>query len=78
MELMSAEEFAASIEAFMYPDEFKPCIGEVEIKPGLIISQQNRKTFGFIYTSTVVNDSDGEIGYSSRLRCIFGCHAQRK
>lgn len=73
IELMSAEEFAASIEAFMYPDEFKPCIGEVEIEPGLIISQQNRKTFGFIYTSTVVNDSDGEIGY--KLHLVYGAKA---
>lgn len=73
IELMSAEEFAASIEAYMYPDEFKPCIGEIDLKPGLTITQQNRKMFGFVYKSTVVNDSDGEIGY--KLHLVYGAKA---
>ena len=73
IELMSAEEFAATIEAFMYPDEFKPCIGEVTLKAGLTISQQNRKMFGFAYKTMVVNDSEGEIGY--KIHLVYGAKA---
>ena len=49
LNLMSAEEFGASIEAYTSPDEFAECDGSVEIMPGMYAGQQSRKTFGFSY-----------------------------
>jgi len=68
IELMSAEEFAGSISAYTYPDEFKPCIGEVDLVPGISVGQQNRSLFGFSYRTTLVNDTNGlEYGYKIHL-----------
>ena len=50
LNLMSAEDFGATIEAYTYPDEFEACNGCAEIAPGVTISQQDRKMFGFCYT----------------------------
>ena len=58
-ELISAEEFGASIEAYMYPDEYKPCIGEVELAPGVFATQQTRIPFGFSYRTLIGNDVKG-------------------
>ena len=41
--LVSNEEFGATIEAYMYPDEFAECDGSVEIMPGMYAGQQSRK-----------------------------------
>ena len=49
LNLMSAEEFAASIEAYTYPDEFAECNGEKELAEGINLGQQPRKTFGLAY-----------------------------
>ena len=59
LELMSEEEFAASIGCYTYPDAFKACIGEVELKPGIVISQQSHKMFGFSYRTKIINDTNG-------------------
>lgn len=47
--LVSNEEFGATVEAYMYPDEFAECDGSVEIMPGMYAGQQSRKTFGLAY-----------------------------
>ena len=68
LEIMSAEEFAGSIGAFMYPDKFKPCIGEADLVPGISVAQQNREIFGLCYRTTLVNDTNGmEYGYKIHL-----------
>lgn len=59
LELMSEEEFAASIGCYTYPDAFKACIGETELKPGITIGQQSHKMFGFSYRTKIVNDTNG-------------------
>lgn len=59
LEIMSEEEFAGSIGCWTYPDAFKPCIGEVELTPGVTIGQQTHKLFGFSYRTRIVNDTDG-------------------
>ena len=46
IEILSEEEFAASIGCYTYPDAFKACIGEVEIIPGVTVSQQSHRPFG--------------------------------
>src|SRR6187399_627577 len=45
LNLFSAEEFAATIEAFTYPDEFAQFDGLAEPSPGVMIGQQARGTF---------------------------------
>ena len=74
LNLISAEEFGASIEAYMYPDEFKECNGEATLVKGVTIGQQKRKIFGFCYRTVVGNDVDGEdFGY--KIHLIYGATA---
>lgn len=74
LNLMSAEEFGGTIEAYMYPDEFKPCVGESELAGGVTIGQQARKAFGFCYRTALGNDTDGtEHGY--KLHIIYNALA---
>lgn len=54
--LVSNEEFGATIEAYMYPDEFAECDGSVEIMPGMFAGQQSRKTFVRYFQQRLVNN----------------------
>lgn len=74
LNLMSTEEFGATIEAYTYPDEFAQCDGSAALMPGVMIGQQTRKTFGMAYRTTLGNDVDGnEHGY--KLHLIYGALA---
>lgn len=74
LNLMSAEEFAATIEAYTYPDEFAECDGSVELAKGVAIGQQKRKAFGLCYRTVLGNDVDGnDHGY--KLHIIYGAMA---
>ena len=74
LNLVSAEEFGATIEAFTYPDEFAQCDGTAEASPGVLIGQQSRKVFGLAYRTRVGNDLDGtDHGY--KLHLLYGCLA---
>lgn len=74
LNLMSTEEFGATIEAYTYPDEFAECNGERELKTGVNIGQQGRKTFGLCYRTKIGNDIDGnEHGY--KIHIIYGALA---
>ena len=74
LNLMSAEEFGATIEAYTYPDEFAACDGSASLAPGVTIGQQPRKTFGLCYRTTVGNDTEGnKHGY--KLHLVYGAMA---
>lgn len=74
LNLMSAEEFGATIEAYTYPDEFAECDGSASIATGVNIGQQARKIFGLSYKTTIGNDVDGnDHGY--KLHIIYGAQA---
>ena len=73
LNLMSAEDFAATIEAFTYPDEFEECDGSANVKPGLKVGQQKRKKFAFCYQTKIGNDIDQDLGY--KIHIIYGCLA---
>lgn len=74
LNLVSAEEFGATIEAFTYPDEFAQFDGTAVPSPGISIGQQARKMFGLSYRTRVGNDTDGsDHGY--KLHLIYGCQA---
>lgn len=73
LNLMSAEEFGASIEAYMYPDEFAACNGEAELTTGISIGQQKRSPFGLSYQTKIGSDQDNELGY--KIHLIYGALA---
>ena len=74
LELMSAEEFGASIEAYTYPDEFAECDGSAEPAPGVMIGQQPRKKFGFSYRTKLGNDTDGD-SHGYKLHLVYNALA---
>lgn len=74
LNLMSAEEFAATIEAYTYPDEFAACDGSAALAAGVYAGQQVRKTFGLCYKTVLGNDVDGnDLGY--KIHLIYNCLA---
>ena len=74
LNLISTEEFGATIEAYTYPDEFAECDGSASLADGIMLGQQKRKTFGLCYKTTVGNDVDGN-DYGYKLHLIYGCLA---
>ena len=74
LNLLSNEEFGATIEAYTYPDEFAECDGSAELATGVMIGQQKRKTFGLCYRTTIGNDVDGN-DYGYKLHLVYGCLA---
>jgi hypothetical protein len=74
LNLISNEEFGATIEAYTYPDEFAVCDGSAEIGTGMYVGQQPRKTFAFSYRTVLGNDTqNNEYGY--KLHIVYGCLA---
>lgn len=72
--LLSNEEFGATIEAYTYPDEFAECDGSGTLAEGVTVGQQKRKVFGLCYKTTIGNDVDGnDHGY--KLHLVYGCLA---
>ena len=73
LNLMSAEEFKATIEAYTYPDEFAACNGEASLEQGVSIGQQKRSQFGLSYQTKIGNDVDSELGY--KIHLVYGALA---
>ena len=74
LNLMSNEEFGATIEAYTYPDEFAECDGSASIATGVAIGQQKRIPFGLSYVTKIGNDTDGsDHGY--KIHIIYGAQA---
>ena len=74
LDIRSAEEFGATIEAYSSPEEFDACDGTAELANGVNIGQQNRKGFGFCYRSTIGNDTEYN-NYGYKLHIIYGLTA---
>lgn len=74
LNLISAEEFGATIEAFTYPEEFGQCDGTAAPAPGVLLGQQGRKTFGLAYRTLVGNDLEGT-DFAYKLHLIYGALA---
>ena len=70
LNIISVEEFGATVEAYTYPDEFAILDGSAEISPGVLIGQQNRKPFGLCYRTTLCNDTEGT-SYGYKLHLIY-------
>lgn len=74
LNLMSNEEFGATIEAYMSPEEFDECDGTASLATGVSIGQQKRKAFGMAYKTIIGNDVDGN-DYGYKLHIIYGALA---
>ena len=74
LNLMSNEEFGATIEAYTYPEEFAECDGSAALAEGVMIGQQKRKIFGLCYRTAIGNDVDGS-DYGYKLHLVYGCLA---
>lgn len=74
LNLISAEQFAATIEAFTYPDEFGVNDGTMEPTPGVKVGQQRRRTFGFSWRTRLGNDIEGT-DYGYKLHLVWGALA---
>ena len=74
VDLRSAEEFGATIEAYTYPDEFAACDGSAEIADGVTIGQQTRKAFGLSYRTVLGNDTEFE-DHGYKLHLIYNATA---
>lgn len=74
LNLVAAEEFGGTIEAFTYPDEFAQCDGTATPQAGVYLGQQGRRVFGLSYRSRRGNDTEGtEHGY--KLHLVYGALA---
>lgn len=78
LNLYSAEELGATINAYTYPDEFAVCDGSAAITVGssapMAVGQQARKTFGLCYRTALGNDTDGQ-DHGYKLHLLYGCKA---
>lgn len=74
LNLYSTEEFAATLEAYTYPDEFAQCDGSDALAEGVLLGQQQRKMFALCYRTTLGNDTQNE-KYGYKLHIIYGCKA---
>lgn len=74
-ELMSAEEFGATIKAYTYPDGFKACQGYKELAKGVLATQQTHQHFGFTYRSKIGNDTVG-IDYGYQIHLVYNALAK--
>lgn len=71
LNLISAEDYGATIEAYMYPDEFAECNGEAALATGVSLGQQKRRGFGFCYRTVLGNDTElNDYGY--KLHLVYG------
>jgi hypothetical protein len=74
LNLIAAESFGATVEAYTYPDEFAACDGTATPAPGVAIGQQSRKQFGLAYRTRFGNDVAGtDHGY--KLHLVYGALA---
>jgi hypothetical protein len=74
LNLISAEEFGGTIEAFTYPDEFAQFDGLVVPADGIVVGQQPRKSFGLSYRTRLGNDLEHE-QHGYKLHLVYGCTA---
>lgn len=74
LNLMAAEEFGATVEAYTYPKEFEACNGSKELTAGVYVGQQDRAVFGLCYRTTIGNDVKSN-AYGYKLHIIYGCLA---
>jgi hypothetical protein len=74
LNLISAEEFGATLEAFTFPEEFAQFDGLAVPDAGVYIGQQPRKSFGLSYRTRHGNDVEGD-EFAYKLHLVYGAIA---
>ncbi len=74
LSLVSAEDYAATIECLTYPPEFEACDGCASVAKGITVGQQDRAKFAFSYQSKKGNDVSTDYGYY--IYIIYGAQAK--
>lgn len=74
LNLMTNEDMKFTVEAYTYPKNFAECCGEVEIAPGVIVTGQTRKPFGYSFRNILGNDTEGN-DYGYIIHLLYGCMA---
>lgn len=68
LNVASAEEYKATLEAYTSPPVFAQCEGTMAISNGLFATQQPRRPFNLSYRTLVGNDAEGvEHGYKIHI-----------
>ena len=74
LDLISKEDFGATIEAYTYPDEWEICDGSASPSAGVTLGQQSRRAFGLCYRTKIGNDvANDDYGY--KIHLIYNCKA---
>lgn len=76
LNLMSAEDYKGTIEAYTYPVEFEECDGSRTLNSafkGITVGQQTRTKFCLVYKTKVGNDEDADLGY--KIHIVYNCLA---
>lgn len=74
-EIYSAEKMKGSIEAYMYPQEFEPCLGYKSVGQGAVLGQQEKHRFNFSYESLVGNAATGTSAGHRKIHIIWNAMA---
>lgn len=74
LNLVSREDFGATIGCYTYPPEFGACCGEKQLVPGVRLGQQSRVPFGFTYRTKIGNDEKGS-AFAYKIHLVYGALA---
>lgn len=74
LSIYSKENYNATIEAYMYPEEFEACNGYEKVGGRGYIGQQSRESFAFCYRTLIGDADDDDIGF--KVHIVYGCKAQ--
>lgn len=74
LNLMSVEELAGSIEAYMFPDSFAACNGLADVVEGVRVGQQKRVPFGFTFRTLIGSDTEGT-AHGYKITIVYGALA---
>lgn len=62
--------YAATINAYSYPEEFNECLGNIKVLDGVYIHEQTGTNFRMHYRTTINNAENGLIGW--RHHVVYG------
>jgi hypothetical protein len=68
--IADVEEFAGTITAFTYPEEFEALDGKEQIYPGFSLSERRRKAFGLTYRTLIGNDVK-RLQYGYKIHILY-------
>jgi hypothetical protein len=74
LQISAPEDFAATLTAFTYPDEFGVCDGSAQVVAGMYIQHQPRKPFSITYRTFVANDVAGT-SFAYKIHLVYNAMA---